>query len=192
MGQAFQKETVETQEHYTYKDYLEWEDGLRRWELFDGEAMMLAAASPEHQRISRRLAYQFATFLEGKNCEIFPAIDVRLFPDDDESDDVLYVPDLALVCDKDALDNRAYKGPPLLVVEILSPSTSNYDQWVKLANYQLAGVQEYWIVDPETRQMQVCLLRDGKYVSTYYTAEDAVAVSVLPGCTIRLAAVFAQ
>jgi Uma2 family endonuclease len=192
MGQALRKEALEMQEHYTYKDYLEWEDEPGRWELFNGEAVMLASAAPNHQRISRRLCDQFDAFLEGRDCEIFPAIDVRLFPDDDETDDVLYVPDLTLVCDKDALDNRAYKGPPPLVVEILSPSTSNYDQWVKLANYQLAGVKEYWIVDPETRQMQVCLLRDGKYVSTYYTAEDTVAVSVLPGCIIRLAEVFAQ
>ena len=57
--------------------------------------------------------------------------------------------------------------------------------------YQRAGVREYWIVDPETRTVQVCLLEKGHYVLTeVYTADMIARVSILEGCFIELSRVF--
>ena len=45
-------------------------------------------------------------------------------------------------------------GIPLLVVEVLSPSTARYDRLVKRHRYQRAGTREYWIVDPDARLVE--------------------------------------
>ena len=55
------------------------------------------------------------------------------------------------------------------------------------------GVREYWIVDPETKTVQVCILEDGQYYAPQvYTAGAEVTVSVLEGCVIDLAPVFEE
>ena len=55
------------QEHYTYADYLLWE-GPERYELIDGEAVMLSAPTTVHQLISAELMRQLTNYLEGKKC----------------------------------------------------------------------------------------------------------------------------
>ena len=77
-----------------------------------------------------------------------------------------------------------------MVIEILSPSTSSRDMLLKFNKYMQAGVREYWIVDPETRIVRVCILKDGKYETNDYSEAEAVAVHVLDGCTIDLREVF--
>jgi Uma2 family endonuclease len=90
------------------------------------------------------------------------------------------------------MDDKGYKGAPDLVVEVLSPSTAKHDRITKLNLYRQAGVREYWVVDPDTKTVQVCILKDGLYFILGYTDAETVPVSVLPGCEINLADVFAQ
>ena len=72
------------------------------------------------------------------------------------------------------------KGAPDLVMEILSPTTQRHDRFTKFNLYQQAGVQEYWIVDPASKSVQVFVLDDGRYVAKDLgTAEDTVKVNVL-------------
>ena len=63
-------------------------------------------------------------------------------------DHTLFQPDI-IVVDRAALSELRLEGtPPLLAVEVLSPSTRLVDQTLKRAKYEEAGVQHYWIVDP--------------------------------------------
>ena len=52
---------------------------------------------------------------------------------------------------------------PLLIVEILSPSTRKRDRGVKARRYAELGVEHYWIVDPETKRVECHRLRDGAF-----------------------------
>ena len=176
-------------ERYTYADYCALDDG-KRWELIEGVPYdMSPAPMPVHQRISVELTLQFGMFLKGKPCQLYTApFDVRLNADDE--DDTVVQPDLAVICDRSKIDNKGCKGAPDLIVEILSPSTARHDRMVKFELYRRAGVREYWIVDPETKLVQVCLLEDGRYFTSVYA--DTAVVSVLPGCEIQLADVFAE
>jgi Uma2 family endonuclease len=79
-----------------------------------------------------------------------------------------------------------------LVIEILSPSTARHDRIVKFCKYQEAGVREYWIVDPDTKSVTVFIRNDGQYIASTYDDTDTAPVSVLPGCEIKLADVFAE
>jgi len=176
-------------ERYTYADYCTWDDS-ERWELIEGVPYAMSPApSPVHQRLSSRLHRQLANFLDGKPCEVFHApLDVRLNADDE--DDTVVQPDLVVVCDRSKIDEKGCKGAPDVVIEILSPSTARRDRMVKFQQYQQAGVREYWIVDPDTKTVQVCILKDGLYFVTPYA--DTAPVTVLPGCSINLQEVFAE
>ena len=182
---------------YTYADYSTWDDD-QRWELIDGVAYAMAAPTAAHQDICGELFSQFHNFLRGKPCKVFFApFDVRLFANQDdetdESDDTVVQPDLLVVCDRRKLsDGKSCKGAPDLIIEILSPSTTNKDRILKFQKYLEAGVREYWIVDPNAQTVRVFLLKDGKFTRRKYGKTDTVAVTVLPGLTISLPDVFAE
>ena len=177
-------------EYYTFADYLEWDENVRA-ELHDGEAVMMAPPLRVHQGIIIQLVLQIGNFLKGKKCKLYPApFGVRLFPKKDRSDDTVFEPDIVVVCDPGKLDERGCNGPPDLVIEITSPSTAKYDRVYKLRKYEMAGVREYWIVDPETSSVQVFILENGRYVVSGYDETEKAPVSILEGCEIDLQAVF--
>lgn len=184
-------------DRYTFADVISW-DGKERMEIINGEAFMLAAPSSVHQEISMEISRQLANFLEGKRCRVYAApFDVRLFEPDGEAPedvDTVVEPDISVVCDKSKIDIRGCKGAPDLVIEILSPSTQRHDQLVKLNLYQRAGVQEYWIVDPENRTVRVMIQAGDGIFRTHeiYKREDVAKVNVLDGCFIELSRVFSE
>ena len=182
------------EERYTLADVLTW-DEQERAELIDGAAVMMAPPSRVHQEIAAALLAQLYNYLEGKRCKVYPApFAVRLFEkagDRPEAVDTLVGPDLSVVCDMDKLDDMGCRGAPDLIIEILSPSTQRHDRLTKYNLYERAGVREYWIVDPESKTVQVSVLDGGRYrVREVYTAGDIAKVNVLDGCFIELARVF--
>ena len=181
------------QPYYTYADYKEWElDEGERYELINGEAYAMSAPSTQHQAIHRELFGQFFVFLRGKTCQLFSApLDVRLFYEEDESDDTVVQPDIVVICDKAKIGPEGCRVAPDLVIEILSPSNTAIEMEQKLKLYQEAGVREYWIVDPENNGLTVYLFQKDVIVKTYKNT-DTVAVTILPGLSIALEQVFAE
>lgn len=153
---------------YTYRDYSLWPDD-ERWELIDGVAWnMSPAPATKHQRISRILTTKIDTFLKNGTCEVFAAPFDVTFPDfagQEESDIRTVVqPDLSVICNPEKLTDKGCTGAPDLVIEILSPYTSKKDLNEKFRLYEREGVSEYWIVDHESRYVQVFVLgENGKY-----------------------------
>ena len=183
-------EALRGDRRYTYTDYYSWDDG-KRWELIDGIAYDMAPApSQEHQTVSGELFVQFHNFLKReKTCKVFYApFDVRLDPDG--KDDTVVQPDILVVCDDAKLDGRSCNGAPDMVIEILSPSSTRHDRVRKLEVYQRYGVQEYWIVDPVSKSVQVHILENGHYGTKVYAETEEVDVHTLDGCSIRLSDVF--
>ncbi len=146
---------------YAYKDYVQW-TGDERWELIDGRPFNMSPAhSRLHQAYVVELARQIGNALAGnKSCKVYVApFDVRLPAGRENDDEVQTVvqPDIAVVCDPAKLDDAGCKGPPDWVIEIVSPSTDARDRIEKRALYLRCGVKEYWIVDPKTRRVTVCI-----------------------------------
>ena len=176
------------EKRYTYADYASWDDDTR-WELINGVAYAMGAPTSDHQAISMSLSNQLYNHLKGKACRVFAApFDVRL--NHDKGDDTVVQPDIVVICDRKKIDRLGCLGAPDLIVEILSPATARIDRVKKFNKYMEAGVQEYWIVDPDTSSVQVHVLKDGAYVVSAYEDTDTVSVSVLPGCEINLTEVF--
>ncbi|MCL2761912.1 MAG: Uma2 family endonuclease [Treponema sp.] len=177
---------------YTYADYLEWE-GPERFQLLNGEVFQMASPSVTHQSLLMELSLQFGNWLRGKPCQVFAApLDVRLFPKKDNSDKTVVQPDLLVVCDKNKLSKGSVNGPPDLVLEIVSPSNSHSELFRKFQYYLEAGVREYWIIDPESKKVQVHIYENGRYISTIYTEDVRIPVAVLPGLEITFEGLWAE
>ncbi len=193
MGQLARKED----EHFTYGDYLSWNDD-ERWELIDGVPYdMSPAPRVAHQRILGNLHYQLFPWFIDKPCQLFLApFDVRL-PEADEADErvaTVVQPDLLVVCDPGKLDQAGCRGAPDLIIEILSPGTAHKDLKIKFDLYERAGVREYWIVDPAERTVMLFTGDgDGRYGRPQvYGDHDRVRVSIFPGVEVALAPLFAE
>jgi len=183
-------DTVPEYKRFTYADYCSWEDD-ERWELIDGVAYAMSAPSQAHQEILGKLYIKISTFLSGKPCKVFLApFDVRL--NYDSGDDTVVQPDVMVICDRTKLDGKSCNGAPDLVIEIMSPSSTMRDKVLKYRKYLQAGVREYWIVDPDYKTVSVHLLKNDEYGVRVYGIENTMPVSVLEGCKINLAEVFAE
>ena len=142
-----------------YTDILATPDDGKRYELIEGELFVNPAPTPIHQRISKRLQRQLEDYFEARSLgEVFNApIDVILTPHD------VLQPDLILVGDPSHISKRGIEKPPLIVVEILSPSTRNVDRGIKSRRYAELGVPHYWIVDPEHRRIECYRLAESAF-----------------------------
>ena len=179
---------------FTYTDYKEWElaEG-ERFELIHGEAFAMSSPNERHQAILMELSSQIHVFLRDKPCKVYPApFDVRLFYEEDESDDTVVQPDIMVICDEKKLGSEGCRGAPDLVIEILSPSNTAIEMERKLKLYREAQVEEYWVVDPVNKGLTVYHFPDGVIKGNSYKNTDTVPVSVLPGLEISLEQVFAE
>ena len=148
--------TLETLPHYTYEDFEQWEG---QWEIIKGIPFaMTPAPTMKHQRLSFKIAAQLDRLLRhcNKNCKMYQAIDWQL------TNDTIIQPDVLVVCG-DFIEKKRLEIPPVLVFEILSPSTSQKDKVLKYGLYQDAGVQYYCIVTPEPVSIDVFHLNGDEY-----------------------------
>jgi len=182
---------------YTYGDYLTWPEG-ERWEIIDGVPYMQAAPTWQHQAIAGDIFAQFYNFLKDKSCRVFAApFDVCISKDnesDEEISNIISQPDIVVVCDESKLKKTGYFGVPSLIVEISSPSTARRDKLIKFNHFEMAGLEEYWIVEPENKLVNVFVLQENKRYGRpdIYTDEDKIMVTTFPELIIDLKSVFAN
>jgi Uma2 family endonuclease len=139
---------------FTWQDVLIAPDDGNRYEAIDGDLYVTPPPKFEHQRISHRLAVALDRILVAPGLGIVVAAPVGVeFPDSEEG----VQPDLLFVSNERAgiIRHGWLRGPPDLVIEILSPSTAARDRGKKLDLYRRQGAGEYWIVDRERRAVEV-------------------------------------
>lgn len=131
----------------SYANYVLFPDDGLRHEIIEGEHYVTPSPTTRHQRISQRLHHLIQSYLDTNPIgEVFCApFDVLL----SEAD--IVVPDLVYVSSERAhlITEKNLQGAPHLVIEILSASTRPRDERLKRDLYERAGVEEYWLVDPE-------------------------------------------
>jgi len=173
----------------TRDDLLTLPDDGNRYEVINGELVVTPAPLARHQRVLASLNELLRRFLrEHEAGEVFIApFDVVLSPND------VVQPDLVVIGAKQGrvLDSQnAFQGSPVLVVEIISPSTQRTDLVRKMALYARSAVQEYWTVDPDRRELTIHILIDGIYTQADPDAAGWSASKVLPGLRITPSEVF--
>ena len=154
-------------------------DDGRRYELLSGALVVSPRPTTVHQFVAMRLLRVLADACPDDLC-VVPEPAVMLGPQTE------FDPDLVVVR-MDQIGGAKFTEPPLLVVEIRSPSTALIDLNRKKAAYERFGVRSYWIVNPDTPhpELTVFELRDGRYAlaartSGPFAADRPFPVSVDP------------
>jgi prevent-host-death family protein len=166
----------------TYDDFIEISDTSEaRYELINGEIFLMASPKHKHQVAIREIFGQMYNYFADKGCSPLTApFDVRLRngAESFEEDPNVVQPDILVMCDEDQIDeNDIYHGVPSLVVEVLSPSTRSKDMIMKLSLYMRSGVDEYWIVDVENKQVYVYVFINNeiKVMRTYGFGAEVIS-----------------
>lgn len=155
-------------------------DNGYRHELLDGVLLMSPSPRPRHQVIVGEL-FVLLRAAAPRDLKVFGApIDVRL------GDRSVLEPDV-LVTRRSDLTESGIHVPPLLAVEVHSPSTKAYDLGPKMEILAAAGCPSYWTIDPKEPELTVWSLRDGRYAETArvaaqetWTASEPFAVTITP------------
>lgn len=163
------------------EDLLGTPDDGNRYEVLDGALVMSPPPGTDHQRAVIRLAVILDQATRALGLQAFTApLAWRIGPGQ------VPEPDL-LVAAPDVLTKRAVEGPPLLVVEVLSPTGRNRDLSEKRHIYAEGGAAWYWLVDPAVPGLTALRLAGRSYEdhamvqgSTAYVTDDPFPVRVVP------------
>ena len=179
------------QGHWTYADWEQLRDDGKRYEIIDGALYMTTAPSSFHQWIVQELVEYIG--IPAKNQGLayaFPAPIGVIMPGCDPVQ-----PDFVVVLASrtSILRDKRIRGVPDVIVEILSPGTTAYDQQVKLEAYARAGVPEYAIVDPATRSLRHYRLEaPGHYADPHvHGAAEVMSFDCLPTIRVPVGGLFA-
>jgi Uma2 family endonuclease len=125
------------------------EDG-NRYELFDGELLVTPAPTGPHQVALMRLYDAIAPYVRAQQLgsTLWSPADLRLGGEQLSQPDLFVVPRLP-----PGLDWADFPDP-ILIVEVISPSSARFDRTVKRRRFQRAGISEYWIVDLDARVVE--------------------------------------
>lgn len=175
---------------YTYEDYLKLNDD-KQYELIGGELVLVPAPKTNHQLVKANLVWYITTYVRNNNLGIVmdAPTDVVLSETDKPQPDILFIAANRL----EIITENNVKGAPNLVIEILSPSTGNYDRVKKSKMYYTHGVKEYWIVDPEIKVIEVFTSGEKNWNLVEAYDKDGVLLSpLLPGLQIDLKDIFGR
>jgi len=173
----------------TYEQYCLLPADGKQYEVIDGELFMTSSPTPRHQEIVLRLTVELSGFVRknGLGEVLIGPVDVLLDRYTVVRPDVLFISTARL----SIMGEEAIEGAPDLVVEVLSPSTFYKDLRKKMTAYAQFGVQEYWIVDPETETFEIYARRDDKLeLARKFSSDESVESALLPGLKLAVKEVF--
>ena len=167
------------QGEFTIDEIMALPEGVRV-ELIDGRIYDMAPPTTIHQVIAQQMLVQISLGIEENNGECVPLIapvGVKLSAEDDRN---YLEPDIVVVCDMNKIHKDMVHGAPDFVAEVLSPSTKGRDMFLKLVKYQGAGVREYWIINPDGREVMVYHFESLRMTSSYSFA-DIIPIEIFQG-----------
>jgi Uma2 family endonuclease len=169
----------------TADEYFDLPDDGFRYELVHGVLVMSPSPMPWHQGVAVEILAQLMFFLRSHPVgKALAETDVHLGVDE-SGDDLVYRPDVVFFSTQRARGKSQRLVPPDLVVEVISPDSRRRDTLTKRADYERAGVSEYWIIDPPRETMTFLRLQAGKFVEIP-PATDSFPRQAVPGFTLDL------
>ena len=166
------------------------EDG-NRYELIEGELFVSRAPRLPHQLVVQNLQVALVNYLQSNRIGTVVPGAGAVFSDYDA-----VIPDLVFVRNErwdEIVANERFIGAPDLVVEVMSPGKENRerDLLVKRQLYGKYGVEEYWVVDPENRTVEIyrLLQRSLEKVVTF-ADQDTLTSPILPGFELYVHTIF--
>jgi len=186
---AIAKTTQNTKSRVSFADYLTYFDGSdTKYELVDGELVAMSLATGKHGGITKFLEKELDGEIErtglpwialqglvGVRCPRGIGLDTVRIPDVVvmQRDDWQALQEREAVIDFDL-------SAPLLVIEVISPSTKNVDYRAKRTEYAARDIPEYWIVDPLEAKVSVLINSDGWYDVTEFYGDELIISPTFP------------
>jgi Uma2 family endonuclease len=164
-----------TSRDFTVDDLELMPDDGRRYELIDGVLVVSPAPSVAHQVVLLQLGIVLDAACPDA-LGVVPGPGVRM------SHLTELIPDL-VVCTRSELAGHRITKPPLLAVEIRSPSTALFDLNTKKAVYEQFGIESYWIIVPDREKPELVAFElndDGRFEQVARVIGDAVFRSDRP------------
>ncbi len=139
-----------SKDRYTIEEYLEMENAAtEKHEYYKGEIFAMSGAKLQHNIITTNVLVALANKLTGKPCRPFGS-DMRIHI---PKNTLFTYPDISVICGEvESRDNDDMNFlNPTAIIEVLTPSTKNYDRGEKFRLYRdIATLKEYILVDSET------------------------------------------
>jgi len=169
--------------HYTLEEFEQMtKEEHITYELIDGLVMMSPRPAAKHQKVSMRLASAFLNQLKNTNCDVIQEFDLML-------EHQIFVPDLMITCG-DKFEGNRYEKAPLIIIEIVSPTSMSRDYVVKRNKYEQLEIQEYWIVSPEEECIDVLCFTDSSHTNYCVKDNPLLTSCTLPELTVDLTGIF--
>jgi Uma2 family endonuclease len=131
-----------------------------RCELLFGRLYVMASPLLPHQAVAQVFWWHLDRIAKNAGGRAYIApLDVALADHSVVQPDVIYVSAARL-----EILQRRIEGAPDLLVEVLSPGSVRRDRGEKLSLYAQSGIREYWLVDPEARQIEFLANEDRRFV----------------------------
>ena len=184
---AIAKTNKSTKSRVTFADYLTSFDGSdTKYELVDGELVAMSLATGKHGRITKFLERDLDGEIERTGLP-WIALQSLVGVSCPRGLDTVRIPDVVVMQRDDwqALQEREAVidfdlSAPLLVIEVISPSTKNIDYRSKRTEYAARDIPEYWIIDPLEAKVSVLINSDGWYDVTEFFNGDRIISPTFP------------
>lgn len=169
------------------ENYLEGERiSPSKHEYVYGEVYAMAGTSDNHNRIAGSFYAELSNHLRNSHCEPFMGdIKVRVTPN------VYYYPDVLVSCEETVEDSH-FRNEPILIVEVLSPSTEHIDRREKLLFYQqMPSLQEYVVVEQKKIAVEIHRRQpDGSWITYFFNQNDTEVEFQSVSLTMKLEEIY--
>ena len=182
--------TLPAQTYLTPEEYLAWERKQPfKNEYHNGQIVAMSGASRWHNRITLDTSTDLNNQLMNSDCEVFSG-DMRVRT----SPTVSYLyPDVIVVCGEARFEDDTFDTllNPIVVIEVLSPSTAAYDRGEKFESYkQLASLQEYILISQDRVRVESYHRQGTQWLhNTLQHLEDVLPVASIE-CEVPLRAIY--
>ncbi|MCJ2089844.1 Uma2 family endonuclease [Methylobacterium sp. E-005] len=159
-----------------YRRWVEPRPDEERWELLDGKPVLMAPPRERHQAIVANLIRRIGDLADGKGCRAMPGLAIL----SDAMDDFAPIPDVVVRCGPPLPDG--YAADPLLVAEVLSPSTVSLDRGRKFDFYRtVPSLKVLLIVYSDEARVEVWRREAEDWGGTAVGLDGIVALPELDG-----------
>jgi Uma2 family endonuclease len=176
----------------TMEEYIEFDKNNEgRWEYFDGEAIDMAGGTLNHNRIIKNILTSLDNKLEGTPCEALPS-EMRLkvpkaLP--------YRYPDVVVVCGEpiiEKIQGQEMLVNPLIIIEVLSPSTAQYDYSAKFTAYQsIESFREYLLIAQDRPHiMQYARQPDGQWLRRDIEGMESIVKLASVDCELTFSEIY--
>lgn len=176
-------------EPMSFEEFIEWLDEDTHAEWVDGKVILKMPVSVKHQDSNATLYKLLSTWVDLHQLGrvYHPPLQVKLtLPDGKQRS---REPDIVVILNDrlNQLTDQYFDGAPNLIVEVVSPNYRSVDRAEKFAEYEAAGVPEYWVVDPDREYAEFWQLDEtGAYRGVLTGSEGVYRSRELPGFWLRV------